>query len=148
VYLLVLLSLILAACTGGTATTAPEGASAPQPETTTAPESESATEPEAAPPSEPSVLRIGWLGKPDTLNPAYAFLTESYVIFDLVYGTLTTESIEGQYIGNLASEWSHSEDGLVWTFNLRDGVKWHDGSEFTADQMAWAIHELMNDHDV
>jgi len=147
VYLLVLLSLILAACTGGTATTAPEGASAPQPETTTAPESESATEPEAAPPSEPSVLRIGWLGKPDTLNPAYAFLTESYVIFDLVYGTLTTESIEGQYIGNLASEWSHSEDGLVWTFNLRDGVKWHDGSDFTADQMAWAINAVMNDPD-
>ncbi|HAE58464.1 MAG TPA: hypothetical protein DCG54_02880, partial [Anaerolineae bacterium] len=36
-------------------------------------------------------LRVGWLGFPDTLNPAYAFLTESYTMFDYVYSTLTTE---------------------------------------------------------
>lgn len=135
-YLLVLIALISVSCTG---TATPEITAAPQAETTTAPD-------EAAP-SEPSVLRIGWLGKPDTLNPAYAFLTESYVIFDLVYGTLTVENITGEYIGNLASEWSHSDDGLVWTFKIRDGIKWHNGSAFSADQMAWAINAVMNDPD-
>lgn len=95
----------------------------------------------------PAVLRIGWLGKPDTLNPAYAFLTESYDIFDLVYGTLTTESPAGEYIGNLASEWNHSTDGLTWTFKIRDGVKWHDGAPFTAQDMAWSINAVINDPD-
>ncbi len=101
------------------------------------------TEPAAG----PVILRIGWLGKPDTLNPAYAFLTEAYDIFDLVYGTLTTENTTGEYIGNLASEWSHSDDGLTWTFKIKPGVKWHDGTPFTADDMAWAINAVMTDPD-
>ena len=41
--------------------------------------------------SAPVVLHEGWTANPDTLNPAYAFLTQSYTIFDLIYGTLTTE---------------------------------------------------------
>lgn len=96
---------------------------------------------------EAAVLKIGWLGKPDTLNPADAVLTESYIIFNLVYSTLIAESVEGDYIGVLAKDWTHSKDGLTWTFNLKDGIKWHDGTEFTAEDMAWAINAVMQDPD-
>jgi peptide/nickel transport system substrate-binding protein len=88
-------------------------------------------------------LKVGWTGKPDTLNPAYAFLAESYVVFDLVYNTLTREDPTGKYVGNLAKEWKKSDDGLTWTFTLKDNIKWHDGTSFTADDMAWAINAVM-----
>lgn len=114
-YVFVLMSLILSACGGGGGTKAT------------------------------SVLRIGWIGKPDTLNPAYAFLTESYTVFDLVYSTLVTEGADGAYMGSLAKEWSVADDGLTWTYHLKDGIKWHNGKGFTADQLAWAINAVMKD---
>ncbi len=98
-------------------------------------------------PAEPVVMNLGWLGKPDTLNPAYAFLTESYTIFDLVYSTLTKEDTDGKYVGYLARDWSVSEDGLTWTFNLKDGIKWHSGEDLTAEDIAWAINAVMADPD-
>ena len=92
-----------------------------------------------------SVLRIGWAGKPDTLNPAYAFLSESYTIFHLIYSTLTTQSTDGNYVGLLAKDWSVSDDGLTWTYHLKSGIKWHNGEAFSADQMVWDINAIMKD---
>ena len=39
----------------------------------------------------------------------------------------------------LARTWEFSEDGLVWTFYLREGVDWHDGVEFTADDVVFTL---------
>lgn len=125
---LTLLALILSACGGG-------GAAA----------TEVATEAPSA--NVDNVVNIGWLGEPDTLNPAYAFLTEAYTIFDLIYSPLVTEDAAGNYVGALAKEWSSSDDGLTWTFTLKDGVKWHNGEALTADQVAWAINAIMADPD-
>jgi len=125
---LTLLALMLSACGGGGA-----------------PATEVATEAPSA--NVDNVVNIGWLGEPDTLNPAYAFLTEAYTIFDLIYSPLVTEDAAGNYVGALAKEWSSSDDGLTWTFTLKDGVKWHNGEALTADQVAWAINAIMADPD-
>ena len=132
-YVFVLMTVILSACGGGG---------------TTANTSVAATE--AVPTVQPAgggdaTLRIGWIGKPDTLNPAYAFLTESYTVFDLIYSTLVTEGADGKYMGVLAKDWSVTDDGLTWTYHLKDGIKWHNGEAFTADQLAWAINAIMKD---
>lgn len=124
----ILLVLIISACSGGT------------------PATQIATESSTSDGGN-TVLKIGWLGEPDTLNPAYAFLTEAYTIFDLVYLPLVTESESGNYVGGLAQEWSTSEDGLTWTFTLKDGLKWHNGEALTAEQVAWAINAVMADPD-
>ncbi|MGE5249646.1 MAG: ABC transporter substrate-binding protein [Bacteroidota bacterium] len=142
--LAVLVALAASAC-GGVAPTTPAPGSPP----TAGP---AATEPVTVPPTtpplaEPAVLHVGWLGKPDTLNPAYAYLTESYVVFDLIYTPLTTEAPDGKYVGGLAKDWSVSDDNLAWTFNLKDGIKWHNGEPLTADQVAWAIDAVMKDPD-
>lgn len=97
--------------------------------------------------TEAAVLNFGWLGKPDTLNPAYAFLTESYTIFDLIYTPLTTEAPDGAYVGGLAKDWSVADDDVTWTFNLKDGIQWHNGEDLTADQVAWSINAVMADPD-
>jgi peptide/nickel transport system substrate-binding protein len=96
-------------------------------------------------PAEAVTLRIGWSGKPDTLNPAYAFVGESYTIFHLIYSTLTKQAVDGNYVGSLAKDWSVSEDGLTWTYHLKDGIKWNNGEPFTADQLAWDINAIMKD---
>ena len=96
---------------------------------------------------QPAALRVGWLGFPDTLNPAYAFLSESYTMFDLVYSTLMTEQLDGSYAGLLAESWSESEDGLVWTFTLRPNIKWHNGEALTAEQVVWNINAFIENSD-
>jgi peptide/nickel transport system substrate-binding protein len=134
---LLIAAIALSACGGQTATPAAEA----QP---------TAGQPQPAPtetPTEPVVLHYGWLGFPDTLNPAYAFLTESYSMFDLVYSTLTTESPTGEYVGLLAEDRSVSADGLTWTYKLRPGIKWHNGDPFTADQVAWNINAFIKNPD-
>lgn len=94
-----------------------------------------------------ATLRVGWLGFPDTLNPAYAFLSESYTMFDYVYSTLTTEGKDGDYVGLLADSWAVSEDGLTWTYNLHPNIKWHNGEALTAEQVAWNINAFIQNSD-
>jgi peptide/nickel transport system substrate-binding protein len=133
-YVLVLLAMLVSACGGGGGATATASGAT---EATEAPVNSGGD----------ATLRIGWIGKPDTLNPAYAFLTESYTVFDLVYSTMVTEGADGSYIGVLAKDWSVSDDGLTWTYTLKDGIKWHNGEAFTAAQMAWSINAIMLDPD-
>ena len=73
--------------------------------------------------------------------------SESTTIFDLVYNTLLRVDESGKYVGDLAKEWSVSDDGLTWTFKLHDNVKWHDGTPLTAEDVAWAINAVMADPD-
>ncbi|MCX6068270.1 MAG: ABC transporter substrate-binding protein, partial [Chloroflexi bacterium] len=138
-YILVLLALLLSACAGGAALKIPAPTQAPAstaiPQATDAPVKESGN----------ATLRIGWAGKPDTLNPAYAFLSESYTIFHLIYSTLTTQSADGSYVGLLAKDWAVSSDGLTWTYHIKDGFKWHNGDPLTTAQIAWAINAIMKD---
>jgi peptide/nickel transport system substrate-binding protein len=137
-FVLLVLVLALSACGGpATATPVPQQSSDGQPQPTQEP-------PVSA---EPVVLHVGWLGFPDTLNPAYAFLTESYSMFDFVYSTLTTQSPEGWYVGLLAEERSVSEDGLTWTYKLRPGIKWHNGEPLTTEQVAWNINAFIQNQD-
>lgn len=44
----------------------------------------------------------------------------------------------------LATEWSANDDYTVWTFNLREGVLWHDGEAFTADDVVFSLNLAMN----
>jgi peptide/nickel transport system substrate-binding protein len=45
-------------------------------------------------------------------------------------------------VGDLAEKWTVSPDGLTWEFNLRQGVKWHDGKPFTADDVIFTFEKL------
>jgi peptide/nickel transport system substrate-binding protein len=146
-----IVALILSAC--GSSATPPavpaQPTSAPAAQPTSAPAAQP-TEPPAAQPTEPpaktepAALHFGWAGKPDTLNPAYAFLSESYYVFDLIFNTLTKEDATGKFVGDLATDWKVSDDGLTWTFTLPDNLKFHDGSPATAEDMAWSIKAVID----
>lgn len=95
-------------------------------------------------PAQPVTMRIGWGGSPDTLNPGAAVLAESYTIFGLVFDTLYQLQLDGSFKLSLAESVSVSEDGLVHTFKIRDGVKFHDGQTLTAEYVKFSYDLYAN----
>jgi peptide/nickel transport system substrate-binding protein len=126
-YLLTLVALLLSAC-GGTpsaGTAAPSGA----------------TEPAGGEaPSAPSIVRIGWAGSPDSLNPGMGVLVEAYTIYELVYDSMYELNLDGSFTLSLADKVERSDDGLVYTFTIKDGIKWHDGQPLTAEDVAFTYN--------
>jgi len=60
------------------------------------------------------------------------------ITFDLAYKGISPETI----IGDLAESWETSADGTEITFKLRQGVKWHDGMPFTADDVVYSLDKM------
>lgn len=89
-------------------------------------------------------VKVGWNGEPDTINPGMALLEESFSIFSLIYDTLYVLNLDGSYSLSLAESVDVSEDGLVWTFKLRDGVKFSDGKPLTAEDVAFSFNLYSN----
>lgn len=90
--------------------------------------------------AEPVVVRIGWGGSPDTLNPGTAVLSEAYTIFALVYDTIYEYQLDGSYKLDVAESAETSDDGLTWTFKIRDGINFHDSKPMTANDVAFSIN--------
>lgn len=126
----VILAVLLSAC-GPQSTPTPAEAEAPAPtgETPPAPSEEG---------EEPVVLRVGTTYIWDTANPAYGWY--NYTLRYLLYDTLVEEAGISDFVPGLAEEWTYSEDGLVWTFKIREGVTFHDGTPCTAEDVAWSLN--------
>lgn len=92
-------------------------------------------------------VRVGWNGEPDTLNPGMALLEESFSIFSLIYDTLYVLNLDGSYSLSLAESVDVSEDGKMWTFKIRDGVKFSDGAALTAEDVAFTFILYKNAED-
>src|SRR6058998_102494 len=91
-------------------------------------------------PSSPGVrreLRIGAPGVPAILDPGAALEGTTSLIARQVFDTLVAWREGSTEIEPaLATRWNASRDGLVWSFDLREGVKFHDGSPLTAREVA------------
>ncbi len=95
---------------------------------------------------EPAVVTIGWTGGPDSLNPGAAWLAKAYTIFELVYDSMYDLNLDGTYSMGLAESVERSDDGLVYTFKIKQGVKWHDGQPLTAKDVAFT-YNLVKAHE-
>jgi len=49
----------------------------------------------------------------------------------------------GDVVPYLATDWTYSEDGLTWDFTIRQGVKFHDGTELKAEDVAWSMNRFL-----
>ena len=64
----------------------------------------------------------------------------------LFYDTLVNNyTNDGSYVGELATDWKVSADGLMWTFNLRKGVKFHNGEDFDASSVVCTFNRILKD---
>lgn len=71
---------------------------------------------------------------PVMLDPALASDGETFRVSRQIFeGLVTTEGDSTELAPALATEWESSEDGLTHSFTLREGVKFHDGTEFNAE---------------
>ena len=98
-------------------------------------------------PAGTTVLKVGWVNEPDNLNPFIGTSTSSFLIFHLNYDMLTGYKASNvDPAPELATSWSHSPDGKVWTFKLRPGVKWQDGVPFTASDVVFTYEYIIRNN--
>lgn len=72
--------------------------------------------------------------------------TNAYMLSKLTYNTLVNPYGENNTIqAELATEWSVSDDGLTWTFKLREGVKFHNGEVFDSASVVATLSRLLGD---
>jgi len=129
-----LLALALVQC-GPQPTPEPEETAAPPPpEETEAVATEAPTEA----PAELKILRVAATASVTTWDPSASFSTEALYMAN-IYEPLIWIRPDGTFEPALAESWDVSEDGLTWTFHLRPGVKFHDGSSLTADAVVASI---------
>jgi peptide/nickel transport system substrate-binding protein len=91
-----------------------------------------------------STLKVGWDIEPDNLNPFVGIQQSSFDLYHLEYDFLTDYGpahLETE--PGLATSWTHSPDGLTWTFTIRSGVKWQDGVPLTAHDVAFTYTFMM-----
>ena len=82
------------------------------------------------------------------LDPALETDGESFKVCDNIYETLVSFVPERTDLApGLATSWEASEDGLTWTFKLREGVLFHDGTPFNADAVVFSLsRQFKADH--
>jgi len=86
------------------------------------------------------VLRIGDTQNWSSLNPTAGFLFADYEVWNMHYGTLTNKAADDfEVIPGLAESWEASDDGLTYTYTLREGLTWSDGEPLTSDDVVWNI---------
>ncbi len=93
--------------------------------------------------AEPGVLRVGLVSVPANLDPASALDGPVPLIARQAFDTLVRYVDAGSDVEPaLAMSWSVSKDGLVWSFRLREGVRFHDGSPLTAQHVVESLERL------
>lgn len=83
-------------------------------------------------------------GDVDKLDPHLATAFQTIETLQLIYSTLVKTDGQGKIVGDLATKWDTAADGKTVTFTLRSGVKWHDGSPFTAKDVKASIERILD----
>ncbi|MGQ9586098.1 MAG: ABC transporter substrate-binding protein [Anaerolineae bacterium] len=148
--LLIVAALLLAGC-------GPQATPTPVPPTAAVKATDTPVPPTPVPPTNTPVPPTPVPPKPKQLvvaqavdvvdmDPARAFSDTYLVIGKAMYDTLTELDVKnpGNYLPGLAEKWEISADGRVYTFHLRQGVKFQSGREMTAEDVKWSLERLKN----
>lgn len=75
-----------------------------------------------------------------SLDPQVTTVNEEYCMFVQIFeGLVKFNGTKFEAVPLLATDWTISDDGLEYVFNLRKGVKWHDGTDFTAEDVVFTM---------
>jgi peptide/nickel transport system substrate-binding protein len=88
-------------------------------------------------------VKVGLVLEPPSLDPtAEAAAAVDEVLYANVFEGLTRFAADGSIVPALAASWAISSDGLTYTFKLHDGVKFHDGTDFNADDVKFSLDRI------
>lgn len=157
------LSALLAACGGGSdapeATTAPDATSPSGTDSSPAEAAGDTPSTDTTPPTgtgagefayeEPQnkggQIIEGAFSDAKVVNPILVSDTQSGRITELIFNSVMAVDVQTtEPRGDLAESYEISDDGITYTFSLRDGVTWHDGEPFTADDVVFTYELFMN----
>ncbi len=123
------LSLGLSGCTSEPVTNEPEEG-----------QSQETSNEENTEPVKEKVLVIGYDRDPETLDHIRTGWYSDSLIY--MFDRLVSRDYDFNYKPGLAEKWETSEDGLTWTFFLRENVKFHDGKPLTANDVKWTFDTI------
>ena len=89
------------------------------------------------------VFQFALSGSPDTLDPHATAGTLTFQVIRSVYDTLVEPNADGEIVPALAEAWTVSPDNLVWEFDLRDGVRFHNGDLLTSADVKATLDRLI-----
>lgn len=81
---------------------------------------------------------------PETLDPALNSAIDGANMVINAFETLMTFDADSNIVGGQAESFEVSDDGLTYTFHLRDGLKWSDGSDLTAEDFVYSFKRMAN----
>ncbi len=83
----------------------------------------------------------------DLIDPGYAWSEgDMDIVFHLFDGLVQFKNNDLEVEPALATEWETSENGKTWTFKLREGVKFHDGTDFNADAVVFSFKRVLDEN--
>ncbi|WP_309221868.1 ABC transporter substrate-binding protein [Halorussus sp. MSC15.2] len=90
-------------------------------------------------------LQAAWFtGSIDVLDPPYISVGQYFQVAGNVFNGLVTLKKDLTVRGDLAKDWTVENDGKKFTFQLREGVKFHNGDEFTAEDVKYTINRTIS----
>ena len=81
---------------------------------------------------------------PETLDPALNSAVDGGNMLLFAYDCLLNIDEKNNVVAGAAEKWETSADGLTWTFTLRDGLKWSDGSALTAEDFVYSWKRVVD----
>lgn len=94
----------------------------------------------------PGVLVVGQIAEPQSLDPhAVTAVNDFRILMNVYEGLVRYASGTLEVEPGLAESWTISEDGTVYTFSLRDGVQFHDGSALDAEAVVFNFERMLNE---
>ena len=109
------------------------------PATNEAPKSDA---PAAAAPAADTSIILAQTSEVANLNPMIQPRTPDSNVQCLIFGFLVMPDENLNYVGDLAESWDITNEGTVYTFKLRNDIKWHDGEAFNADDVIFTLTAL------
>ena len=97
----------------------------------------------AASAAQSQTLRTSILADPAMVDPITFSELIAADVMESIYEAFTGTDADGNIIPELALSWRAHDDNLGWRFNLRRGVKFHSGREFTAKDVKWTFEQLL-----
>ena len=93
---------------------------------------------------ERNTLIYGTPFEPNTINPITAPDVVSRTVIEMIFDGLVAADEQLNLRGELATGWDTSPDGKSWVFHLREGVRWHDGEPFTAEDVKFTYETVID----